>query len=86
MSSDHAPVVLTLSNALTHKFEMPELTSKNTDWAAFAENVNLRTRLKTEKKLEEDLNSLIESAALAAKQATPAIPASQSRKRASAVA
>ena len=65
-------VVLTLSNTLIHKFIMPELTSKNTGWEAFAENVaskiNRHTRLKTEKELEEASNSLIEIVTLAIKQ------------------
>jgi len=81
LSSDHVPVVLTLSNTLIRKFKIPKLTSKNTDWEAFAEKVaskiNLHIRLKTEKELEEALNTFIEVVTIATKQATPAISVKQ---------
>lgn len=75
LSSDHTPIVLTLSDTLLYKQTTPKLTSKYTDWDIFREEVdkriNLHLRLKTPVELEEALANFSSVLVQAANIATP---------------
>lgn len=75
LSSDHSPLILTLSNTILRKQIAPKLTNKFTDWEAFREgvsrNIDLRVRLKTPNELEEAVNHFTNLLQQEAKAATP---------------
>ena len=57
LSSDHTPVIASLSIAAINKPPPPKLTTRNTDWNTFQayleENTNLTLRLKSTTDLDE---------------------------------
>ena len=57
LSSDHTPVIVSLSTAAINKPLPPKLTTRNTDWNAFQnyldENTNLNIRLKSPPDLDD---------------------------------
>jgi hypothetical protein len=61
LSSDHMPVITSMSTVIINKSPSPWLTSRNTDWTAFKsnlqENINLNQRIKS----PEDLNAAAQS-------------------------
>jgi hypothetical protein len=63
LTSDHTPVIDTISTTVIYKSPKPSLYNNNTDWALFKENVrnNLRLNisLKTEQEIEEATNDFI---------------------------
>lgn len=75
LSSDHTPLLLTLSNTIHTKTLRPQLTSKNTDWEQFREIINekidLRIKLKTISDIDLAIQMLQTILIDAAKQATP---------------
>lgn len=74
LSSDHTPVLLTISTTVIQK-KKKTLTSKATNWDKFREElgqrIDLRVRLKTTNELEAQAASLIEAIREAAESATP---------------
>jgi hypothetical protein len=60
LSSDHSPVILTLSSTITLRECPPLLTNKRTDWDLFRDLVNSSLNLKIPLKNREDLDSAIE--------------------------
>jgi hypothetical protein len=62
-TSDHTPVIGTISTTVIYKSPKPSLYNNNTDWGLFKENVqnNLRLNisLKTEQEIEEATNDFI---------------------------
>lgn len=64
LSSDHSPVLLTVSSAVIKKAPKTSLTNKTTDWEAFREKIsdeiNLKIRLKTENELDNQVEEFIQ--------------------------
>ena len=75
LSSDHTPVILTLSDTIISKPPKATLTNKFTDWGKFKiilEGViNLKVPLKTNDQLEKDVDIFTEQIITAAKECTP---------------
>lgn len=75
LTSDHSPIILTLSNRLIEKPVKTHITNKNTDWDLFrqlvSEGINLRIRLKTSKELDWAVNHIQTILTESAKAATP---------------
>jgi len=75
LSSDHSPIILTLSSTILRKQAAPKLTNKFTNWDLFrkevSDNINLQIRLKTPYELEEAVDSFTNLLTQAAKTATP---------------
>lgn len=75
IASDHSPVILTISTNIIKKEKQPFLTNKQTCWDNFRmlidNNINLETRLKTIKELEEIVDSLTKTIQNAAWNSTP---------------
>ncbi|PNF38076.1 hypothetical protein B7P43_G18153 [Cryptotermes secundus] len=70
LSSDHSPVIATLSSHIISKPSIPTLFSKNTDWNSFhnylENNINLKIRIKDTDELDEavqNFTTLIQQAA-----------------------
>lgn len=76
LTSDHTPVLLSLSSSVIKKTNKHNLTNKYTDWEEFRSNVenliNLDVRLSTKNELESQTALFIENLRQAAAQATPA--------------
>jgi len=57
LSSDHTPVIGTISTTVVYRNPKPSLYNKHTDWEIFKENVRknlkLDVRLKTEREIDE---------------------------------
>ena len=77
LSSDHSPVIMTLSTTIINKESLPMLTNYKTNWNQFQklieEQINLQVPLKTPVQLEDELelfNSVIQQAAW---ESTPSI-------------
>ena len=77
LTSDHTPVLLSLSSSVIKKTKKQNLTNKYTDWEKFREKVesmiNLVVRLRTKTELERQTMQFIEILRQAAAQATPAL-------------
>lgn len=75
LSSDHSPLLLTLSSAIIRKQVHPKLTTKSTDWNAYREKihqlVDLRIRLKTAHELELAVDKFTSDLTTAAQESTP---------------
>ena len=75
LSSDHTPVLLTLSTTIIKKTPKKTLTTKSTDWDIFRDNldalINLKIPLKTIQDLEQQTQEFINAIRTAAEQATP---------------
>ncbi len=56
LSSDHSPIILTLSSSVIRKQALPKLTTKYTNWEKFREEVNSRINLRTRLKTHEDID------------------------------
>lgn len=56
LSSDHTPVIMTISTALIHKTTNPTLHNKKTDWNAFSKIMNERINLNMPLKNEIDID------------------------------
>jgi hypothetical protein len=75
LTSDHSPVIMTLSTEIIKKKQKPTLVSKSTDWKLFRERIDdlvkLKVRLKTTQDIDEQAERFVEIIKEAAKQATP---------------
>lgn len=75
LTSDHTPVLLTLSASVIKVTRKQNLTNKSTDWGKFRlalENlISLNIRLKSKTDLETQAQNLIDQIRTAAKEATP---------------
>jgi hypothetical protein len=62
LSSDHTPIITTLSTHIIHKPKTPRLTSPKTDWNAFRshihETIKLNIKLKQPDHIDEAVNSI----------------------------
>lgn len=76
LTSDHTPVLLTLSATIIKKKRKQNLTNKYTDWDLFRNNldhlIDLNVRLSTPDDLELQTQTFIEHLRTAASEATPA--------------
>lgn len=54
LTSDHSPIIATISCFVIHKIPTPRLTNKKTDWEKFRtkirEKINLHVSLKLQRK------------------------------------
>ena len=77
LSSDHSPVILTVSESVIEKDIPHHLTNKKTNWKLFSriveENTNLKVPIKNTIQLEEEMESLINNIQSAAWASTPII-------------
>lgn len=84
LSSDHTPVIITISNHVIQKNLSPSLTSTKTNWHLFKylidEKISLHCSLKTDSELEDELDSLIEAIQSSAWESTPSTTKSNNRK------
>jgi hypothetical protein len=75
LSSDHSPIILTLSKFNIHKKTTPKLHNKNTNWTKFQHNVqdeiNLNTSLKNQNEIDDTISTLTTILTRAVQQATP---------------
>lgn len=77
LTSDHTPVLMTLSTLVIKKKRKLNLTNKYTDWESFREKldnlIELKVSLKTKQELEIQAGYFINSMREAAKEATPVL-------------
>lgn len=75
LDSDHSPVILTLSETIIKKENLPTLTNKKTNWNLFhdliEEQINLQVAIRDPYKLEEELEQLNVTIQNAAFESTP---------------
>ena len=75
LSSDHTPVLMTVSENIIEKAQTPTLTNNKTHWEYFRfyvnEKTNLNVSLKTPYEVEEELDKLINNIQSAAWRSTP---------------
>ncbi len=75
LSSDHSPLILTLSNCIIHKSPCKHITSKRTDRDSFRKNahkcIDLHTKLKSEAGIDAAVNMFPSILLEEAKIATP---------------
>jgi hypothetical protein len=75
LSSDHTPVITSMSTVIINKSHSPWLTSRNTDWTAFKcnlqENIDLNQRIKSPEDLNAPAQYFITLVQKAAWQSTP---------------
>lgn len=75
LTSDHTPVLLTLSAKIIKKERKQNLTNKYTDWDVFRDKldnlINLKVKLSTKEELETQTQNFIENLRTAASNATP---------------
>jgi hypothetical protein len=77
LSSDHSPIIITISETIIKKETLPRLTNNKTNWEQFCkiidERINLRVLLKDQNQLEEELDLFNETIKEAAQESTPVI-------------
>lgn len=77
LSSDHSPVIMTLSTMLIEKENLPKLTNNKTNWDLFKnileEQINLHVSIETTAQLEDELEVLNSSIQQAAWESSPII-------------
>lgn len=77
-SSDHTPVLMTVSTTIIHRPIPCTLYNKKTDWNAFQDHIedkiNLRIPLKTEEDVDRALDDFIKLVQEAAWKSTPSLP------------
>ena len=75
LSSDHSPVILTVSESIIEKKSPHQLTNTKTNWKLFArlveENTNLKVPIRNPNQLEEEMETLINNIQNAAWASTP---------------
>lgn len=75
LSSDHTPVILTLSNSITHIRMQPRLVNHKTNWDDFKLNlerfVNLSLPLDTREQIDKETEQFIADVQQAAENSTP---------------
>lgn len=74
LSSDHTPVILTLSDTIIYKEPSPSLTNNKTDWKNYSnyleKNIVLNVPLKTQDQIENEAKLFTTQLQLAAKKNT----------------
>lgn len=77
LSSDHSPIILTVSRFNIHNRTKSKLHNKNTDWKQYRNNVHdalvLNTSLKNPNEIDDAISTLTTILTRAAQQATPQI-------------
>uniref|UniRef100_A0A0A9XM38 RNA-directed DNA polymerase from mobile element jockey n=1 Tax=Lygus hesperus TaxID=30085 RepID=A0A0A9XM38_LYGHE len=77
LSSDHSPVLLTLSCHIIQKPYNPVLVNKNTDWDKFkvelAKNIDLHVSLESKEDIDREVHQLVRRMHEAARNNTPAM-------------
>ena len=75
LSSDHSPIIATISNTIIESESLPILTNRLTDWDYFRElvnyNISLELPLHTPAELDAAVNSLTSTFQKSAWEATP---------------
>lgn len=75
LTSDHTPIILTLSDTIIIKQIPPRLTGKNTNWEQFRgeldNKINLRVPLKSPEQLENEVENFVKLIQEAAWNSTP---------------
>lgn len=75
LSSDHTPIILTISTGLIHTIKAPYLHNKNTNWEQFqtaiGKSINLLIPLKTEIDIDDATEKLTRLIQTAAWESTP---------------
>lgn len=75
LSSDHTPVITSISTTVINRSPHPKLTSKDTDWNEFRnyieEDITLKLRLKSKEDLDEAAQYFIKLVQKAAWHSTP---------------
>ena len=75
LSSDHTPVIATISSSVIYKQPTPKLHNNKTNWDTYREiidnNINLSIRIKTPEDLNTTLKTLIDTLQKAARRSTP---------------
>lgn len=75
LTSDHTPVLLSISASVIKKKKREHLTNKQTEWGTFREKleelVDLKVSLKNNVELEQQTSNFIEHIRMAARTATP---------------
>ena len=79
MSSDHVPVVMSLSATILKKKQRNKLTNKFTNWDLFRDNldklINLKVRIKIIEELEQEVQQFVGNIRTAAQLSTPTLQA-----------
>src|SRR6266576_7305159 len=77
MSSDHVPIVMSLSATVLKKKQKEKLTNKFTDWDQFCDKlddlVNLKVHLKTIEELEQEACQFVNNIQIVAQHSTPTL-------------
>lgn len=77
LSSDHSPIILTISETIINKEKPPTLTNKRTDWESFREEleqrIKLNTPLKTTYQLDNEVEQFVVDLQQAAWKNTPTL-------------
>jgi hypothetical protein len=75
LSSDHSPIILTVSKFIIHRTIIPTLHNKNTKWTQFQniieEEIELNISLKNQNEIDAAITTLTTTLIRAAKQAKP---------------
>uniref|UniRef100_A0A0A9XZ61 Putative RNA-directed DNA polymerase from transposon X-element n=1 Tax=Lygus hesperus TaxID=30085 RepID=A0A0A9XZ61_LYGHE len=75
LSSDHSPVIMTLSDSVILREETPKLINKQTNWELFreklSESINLHVPIRTPEQLEREAERLTENIQEACWSCTP---------------
>ncbi|KMQ85369.1 reverse transcriptase, partial [Lasius niger] len=75
LSSDHSPVILTLSENIIQKEKLPRLTNKRTNWDKFREKlleyINLQSPLASKEQIDREAEQFIADVQQAAEESTP---------------
>ena len=77
LSSDHSPILLTLSESIIHRQNSPHLVNRQTDWESFKtsleKNLKLSVLLKNRQQLDEEVELFTKNIQQAAWTSTPEI-------------
>lgn len=77
LSSDHSPVILTVSETIILKEYPPKLASKKTDWEKFREkleaSIQMQAPLETKEQIEQEVEQLITDIQKATRESTSPI-------------
>jgi hypothetical protein len=77
LSSDHSPIIATISSVITHKKPPIRLHNKRTNWEQYRteieKNINLKVSLQNPTEVDDVLTNLTTTLIKAAEQATPTL-------------
>jgi hypothetical protein len=84
LSSDHTPVIATISTTIMLVKKIPKLHTAKTNWQVYRnicdDQINLNISLKNPKEIEERMGKLIDILQEAARQATPPPESKKTKK------